>query len=118
MLILPGILSGIRSRKDKTLAITFETKELTPEQSSGVINNLNDFGYIAFKKEQFNNDEKQLIDSIKADQLEINEKTPAQRLRAVLYRLWEQDKKSYDTFTDFYKASMEKLITHFKDKLE
>jgi hypothetical protein len=42
----------------------------------------------------------------------------SQRLRAVLYRCWEQKPEGYKIFNDFYIAQMEKLITHYKNKLE
>lgn len=45
------------------------------------------------------------------------DKTPSQRLRGVLYRLWEQGKQEM-TSDEFYKVQMAKLIDHFKAKLE
>lgn len=116
--LFPAILGGIRSRKDKTFAITFDTNELSPEQSSNLMSNLNEFGYVAFKKESFNTDEKQLLDSLKADNIEDGSKTPSQRLRGVLYRNWEQENEGYNLFTDYYRAKLEVIITHFKGKLD
>ena len=118
MILFPGILTGIRSRKDKTLAITFETQELSPDQSSGLMQNLNEFGYIAFKKEMFKTDEKELLESLKAEALEETGKTPAQRLRGVLYKNWEQKNEGYELFNDYYRAKLEVIITHFKGKLD
>lgn len=118
MILFPAILEGIRSRKDKTFSIIFGTNELNPQQSSGLMSMLNDFGYVAFKRENFNNDDKELLDAIKADAMEFNSKTPSQRLRDVLYVNYEQDNKGYSTFVDYYNAKMELIITHFKGKLE
>jgi len=118
MILFPAILEGIRSRKDKTFSIIFGTSELNPNQITGLMQTLHDFGYVAFKPEPFNNDDKQLLERLKTDKLEDGEKTPAQRLRAVLYVNWEQNKQGYSTFVDFYNAKMELLITHFKGKLE
>ena len=45
-------------------------------------------------------------------------KSKGQRLRAVLYRNWEQNNEGCDTFTLYYESHMEKIIRHFKDKLD
>lgn len=47
----------------------------------------------------------------------MSDKTPSQRLRAVLYVLWER-KGSNGEFEVFYVASMEKFINRIKQELE
>lgn len=47
---------------------------------------------------------------------EFETKTPSQRLRGVLYVLWEQTGKSGD-FETFYRQKMEGLINLIKNKL-
>ncbi len=44
-------------------------------------------------------------------------KTPSQRLRNVLYVLWEQSTQEKE-FKEFYKDKLEEIINHFKSKLE
>jgi hypothetical protein len=44
-------------------------------------------------------------------------KSPAWRLRAVLYRNWEQSAEGFDTFEMYYKSKMEKFINHLKGTL-
>ena len=41
---LPSILDGYRSLKDRTLKLTFETSELTPEQMANIHYGLNKAG--------------------------------------------------------------------------
>ena len=41
-------------------------------------------------------------------------KSPSQRLRGVLYNLFEQDDKGFDTFDHYYEDKMEKIINHYK----
>lgn len=48
---------------------------------------------------------------------EANEKSPSQRLRAVLYRIWEQDPKDYKTFEEYYRVQMDKLVEKLKERL-
>ena len=116
MIILPAIFESWRSLKDRTYKLTFESQELNPVQLSALGENLMDFGYLAFKKDEFKQKELDTLKSLEAD-YEDTGKTRAQRLRGVLYRVWETDKQGYDVFDDYYAHHMEKLINHFKAKL-
>ena len=116
MIIIPAILEGYRSLKDKTLKITFETNEPTPEQFMGIGTSVQQFGYLAFKIEPFKEREKEAIESLESS-YEDKTKTHSQRLRAVFYRCWEQDKEGYQDFDSYYKYRMEEIISHFKAKL-
>jgi hypothetical protein len=51
---------------------------------------------------------------VKADP---GKKTPSQRLRAVLWQVWNQDNAGFKDFEAYYQAMMEKLIEHYKGKL-
>ena len=117
MLIIPAQLSTYSSLKDRTLKIVFETNEPTPEQLTGIALNIQRFGYLAFKEDKFKTTEKDVINKLESEYQEKG-KTKAQRLRAVLYRYFEQDSKGYEVFDDFYNHYMEKLINHYKNKLE
>jgi len=117
MIIIPAILESFKSLKDKTLKITFDCNELTPDQHMGVATSLQQYGYLAFKNEPFTGREKDVIGSLKAD-YEDRGKTPGQRLRGVLYFNWEKSPEGYKTFVDYYNSKMETLINHFKEKLD
>lgn len=116
MIILPAILESFRSLKDKTLKVIFECNELTPEQTVGVAQSLQQFGYLAFKIEPFKEREKEALESLQAS-YEDKTKTHSQRLRNVLYRCWEQNKEGFIDFETYYKYRMEELINHFKSLL-
>lgn len=45
------------------------------------------------------------------------EKSPSQRLRAVLFVLWEQ-RGSKGEFEEFYKESIERVIKRIKEELD
>ena len=117
MILTPAIFDGQRSMKDKSLKLTFSTQEISPAQFLEIGNSLNTFGYLAFKTEPFTDTEKESIEALKAD-FEDTGKTPAQRLRGVLYRNWEKKDEGYKTFFDYYNSKMETLIEHFKQKLD
>ena len=117
MLIFPAILESFASLKDKTIKVVFHTNELTPEQLTGIALNSQQFGFLAFKQDPFKQSEKNVLETLESEYKETG-KTKAQRLRAVLYRNFEQEPKGYEVFDDFYNHQMEKLINHFKEKLD
>lgn len=116
MLILPAILESFRSLKDRTIKVTFETSELEPNQVSELAVNLNQFGYVAFKRDEFKQSEIDVLNSLKSEYKDEG-KSKGQRLRGVLYRLYEQDPLGYKVFDDYYNYRMEELINHFKGKI-
>ena len=46
-----------------------------------------------------------------------NPKSQSQRLRAVLYLLWQREAPDME-FRDFYYQQTEKIINHYKNKLD
>jgi len=116
-LLKPTILESYRSLKDGTLKLSFETGELTPQEMADIHFSLNKVGYLAYAPDPFATHEMEEIDKLKIE-FDDTGKPPSQRLRAVLYRLWEQKPEGYEISEDYYRAKMEKLINHFKNKLE
>ena len=115
MLILPAVFESFRSLKDRSYKLTFETQELTPEQLTGLGHSLNYPGFLAFNKDVF---KKEQTDILKTPvDYEDTGKSKAQRLRAVLFVYWKQNNQGYEDFELFYSFHMEKIISHFKDKL-
>lgn len=109
-------LHSFRSLADRSLRLTFETSELSPEQMANVHYSLNKVGFLAFSPDPFATHEMEEIDKLK---VEFNDtgKPPSQRLRGVLYKLFEVNPEGYKTFNDYYTSKMEVLIEHFKTKL-
>jgi hypothetical protein len=115
MILIAGQIESIATRKDKTLKVTIGTQELNPAQASDVFSLNQSFCYIGLKTEPFIQSEEVLIAGFKS---EINQKTPSQRLRSLLYVYYEQDNKGYKDFGTFYAAEMERIIEHFKTKID
>ena len=117
MMTIPAQLEGYRSLKDGSIKVTFETNELNPRQLLEIAENLNKFGFLAFKQQPFTLEEKKVMEGL---DMEITEagKTPSQRLRAVLYRNYEKDNLKFDSFVRYYDHMMEKIINHYKEKLD
>jgi len=117
VIILPATLENLRTLKDGSLKIQFETLELTPQDTLGLLENMNQFGYLAFKKEPFNEKERKVIEDLETS-FDDRKKTASQRLRGVLYLMWQKDNEGFDTSVRHYDHHMEKIITHFKTKLD
>jgi len=116
MIILPTIIENITTRRDKTWKLTIGTQELSPEQAGEVVKLNQEYCYLALKRNEFKSRDVEIISSLQSE-LEFSDKPPGQRLRAVLYRLWEHEPEGYKDFELFYRFHMEKVISHFKTKL-
>ena len=49
--------------------------------------------------------------------IKVNEKSPSSRLRAILFRYWEQNYSTKTEFEMFRDMEMEKIIDTYKGKL-
>lgn len=54
------------------------------------------------------------LDSLEAD----NPKTQSQRLRGVLYRLWQNKPEGFSDFKQYYKWKTDRIIQHLKDQID
>lgn len=113
-ILVPAYVEGIRTRKDKTVALTLGTQELSPEKAGELfsINGQLITAYISIKG--ISQEEQEVVDSIEP---QLPGKTPSQRLRNVLYRMWEANPEGYTDKNLHYIHHMEKIIDHLKTKL-
>lgn len=99
---------------DGSVKLEFETREMSGLESAILIDYRQHEGWLMFSP---NNDLKEAdVPDEKADSM-TGQKTQAQRLRGVIYRLWEQNGRQGDSET-YYKSMMEKVIDQLKEKLE
>jgi hypothetical protein len=115
-LIIPAIVSRYAPRADKSWNISLNVNEPTAEQKLIIDRFFQQACVVMIKDTGINKADEDIIDSIDLDL--DNSKTPSQRLRGTLYRNWEQDNKGHQVFKDYYKEAMEKIIVHFKNKLD
>lgn len=111
---LPAILNPISRRKDKSVKISFETREL---QSDELITLMALEGVEMWLCLAPNQEEIEVPDQ----KAEVEEKSSAQRMRSVLFILYKQDvenKKFVGLFQTYYAEKMEKLIQLLKDKID
>lgn len=114
-IILPAVLNPISRRKDKSVKLGFETRELTPAETLALMALEGTEGYVTFqpnKEEVQMPNEPAVVDDLK---------TPSQRLKNALYRVFLQEttKGTYvGVFDGYYKDKMERFIQHVLDKLD
>ena len=109
-------LDGYQRRKDKTVSVRFIPQEKTSGEIADIDRLVDTFGVLYFRgEEKMNRDEVDELDAIELD-LYDEPKSQSQRLRNVLYKIWVQDKEG--SFKEFYRHETERIITHYKKKLE
>lgn len=112
MFKLAAYLDGFSSKKDGSAGLRFSTQELQPSDFSTLQSNNGAFGWLVFSPNPI-----QATD-IPTAIAEDKNKTPSKRLRAVLYIFWEQKGKPTGNFETFYSQEMDKVIDHYKTKLD
>lgn len=110
---IPASVVDMKPRQDKSWKLSFETRELNGEQVKILADNLQGEGWLLFSP----NDDIEMKDIPEAP-AEAGTKTPSERLRSVLYVLWEQRGRPGGNFEPWRITQMEKLIEHVKSQLE
>ena len=115
-IIFTGLIDSIRTLKDKSLKLVIESQEPDNETISKLIGFNGNFVKILFSDKNIIPEQVEAIESFKVE--EDGGKSPSQRLRAVLYVNWQQNNKGYEVFEDYYRSMMERIIVHYKGKLD
>lgn len=113
-ILIPITIESIRSRKDKTVAVTLGTQELTPEKAGELFSINGKFGYGYISAQDIENADIDLIDTLEPD---MPTKSPAQRLRGVLYLMWKNNNEGYNDHNLHYLHYMEEIISKYKLRL-
>lgn len=109
-----SIIDGITKKKDGTLSIKLGTQELHSQDTAEIFEMGNRQIWTAFSDIPVKENDLNIPEVL--DETDL--KSPSQRLRGVIYILFEQSKdKTNKTFEHFYRDYMEKIIDNIKDKL-
>jgi len=111
--IVPATMSSVSTLKDKTLKVTFHCQEMEAEQAAECIRLNQTFGWLVFASEKA---EDYFVPDAPPPEFKTS-KTPAQRLRAVVFIYWQQLGGEGD-FEVFYREKMEMMINLVKGKLD
>lgn len=107
-----GIIDGVSKKKDSTLSIKIGTQELLPDETAKIFDMGNKLVYVHIAESPL-----QEIEPPSMAQEFDGEKSPSERLRNVLYVLWDEKSKKDKPFEEYRKIQMEKIIQSIKDKL-
>ena len=117
MIIVPSILEIITTLKDGTIKLVFETNELRPADVGLLFSYRKSLGYLAFHPDTFSEEQADLISSLKCADFD-NEKSDSKRMRNILFRLWQENKRGYEDFNLYYKYRMNGLCEMIKGEFE
>ena len=122
MFQVASYISKITTMGNQSLRLQLDLdKELNPEDATKVFAQYNKLGWFIFKEAEIL--EEDLVDVPAYVKEFKDDKSPSQRLRAVIYLNWEKlmEHKKIDAdykFTRFYDDKMEEIIKHFKKTLD
>lgn len=110
---LPVLITGIASKVDGSVKVTLETRELPAQEAANLFALRNLEAWAILSPNQLNEVN---LPKEKADP-SLGTKTPSQRLRNVLYVMWQQHGKNGD-FEEYYRIKLDNIIEQLKDRLE
>ena len=112
---LPAIFAGIQSKVDRSYRLTFVTQELSGEDAAILLKMNQNLCWLVVAPDDS-------IDSVDVPDAKPDagngQKTPGQRLRAVLYVYFAQLGKPGDDFESWYRQQIERVITTVKSRLD
>lgn len=107
-------ISSIKTLKDGSITLSLETQELTPSKAGDLFGLRNQIAVVYISPKQVDQREIDQVDKIDP---EFGGKTQSQRMRNVLFKLYEQDKEGFKDFDVYYRSKTEKIIEHLKTKI-
>jgi len=109
-----GSISKIATMSRNTVRIQFDTMEnASPEAMKRLFELVDRLGWMTVSVNQIEAEDILNLPEVKTD----DKRTPGQRLRASLFRLWEQNNEGVKDFEAFYRMKMEVIISWIKEKL-
>ena len=114
-IVFDATLEGLSTRMDDTIKVVIGTQEVTAEQGLALLKLRGKFCKVMLSDTAIEQKEIDAVDSLPIKD-ESNNKSNSQRLRNVLHVYWEQMPNDV-TFYDFYNSEMNRIIDHYKGKL-
>lgn len=108
---LNAIITGIRSKVDRSLGLTIGTPELSVEEKAEIMRLQGVNSILTIKPMDTEPEGTMEIDT------DLDTKSQSQRIRSVLFLNWKQEGEPRD-FRDYYRSKTEKYIDFLKDKLD
>ena len=125
--VFEGGIDKVSTLADGSLRIYIGTPELSNETMVIVFSLIKKPGYVLVSTNSISQDQIDAVEKTTAN-TEFNEKTVSQRLRSVMFKLWEKTQPKqlngdsgemeYVDFELFYRRQMNTIIEHYKTKLD
>jgi hypothetical protein len=114
LLQVPGEISKVETMRNGALKLRIDTQEnVSPEVRAKIMMMVDKLGYFTFAARLIQPEDIADLPELKREE---DGKSPAQRLRATLFVLFNQEKPE-GGFELFYQQHMQKLIDFVKNKL-
>lgn len=116
----PAMVNKVSTLVDGSLRISFETREMSAADMAALFALNKKEGFVLFAEHELAESDLKSLPPVPTQKPDGGEKSPSQRLRACLYRLWEVEKKQGKTdyeFEDFYQREMYILKTNIEHRL-
>ena len=115
--IIEAGINKVSTLADGTISINLHCQEMPDETMMRVFSLRKCPGMVLISSDDISKAEQEEVEQFTTD-FEIGKtKTSSQRLRAVLYRVWEQGEQAYD-FPIWYESQMERIINKYKANLD
>ncbi len=113
--IVPAVIGNVSTTKDGGVSFKVNTNELTDSQKIVVMSFANKFGQLAFKENDFDEDDLPTGNVMK---VKYDGKTPAEWLRGILF-VYSQKVKMLpkEKFEEFYRQEIYRIGEAYKAKL-
>lgn len=109
----PATIQSVRTLVDGGNKLDVITRELNPEEMTELFKLKGKEGWFVFKGNEVDDEDLKNLPDIKD---EFSKKTPSQRQRNIIYKLWElTDRKK--TFNEYYLEKTEKINNWLKEGL-
>lgn len=110
---LQAAITKVTTMRDRTIRLQVDVQEIHPDHMAELFALNDKLGHFFFAEQAIREIPKDLPEVV----LEKNEKSPATRLRNVLYLLHKQSGGADHDFDAYYRKSVERVIETVKEKL-
>ena len=106
-------IDSVLAKKDRTLSVKIGTQELSADDASYLLSLMGNQVWLALAETDIKTLEvPEVVPEMKG------EKSPSQRLKAIIYCIWEQKTNKEKTFPSYYEDYIWKLCESLKQKLD
>jgi hypothetical protein len=106
-------IDSVLAKKDKTLSVKIGTQELSADDASYLLSMMGSQVWIALAEtEVLTLEVPEVLPEIRG------EKSPSQRLKGIIYKIWELKTDKKKSFPSYYEDYMFKLCENLKSKLD